>query len=161
VLAQQGEVEASLQQLDDAAALAAEVDSNLFVSLHKAWKAESLIRSGRTDEALPIAVEAIALARETRQQGCEAEAHRVHGWALWYANGDADGALTELRTSLSGHERTGGRILIVRVLYELGELLRATGDEAGAVEAEARASSLAAECGATWLPIPAARPPAG
>jgi hypothetical protein len=57
--------------------------------------------------------------------------------------------------------RTGGRILIVRVLYELAELLRATGDEAGAIETEARASVLAADCGATWLPIPAPRPPMG
>ena len=142
-----------------AIALAAELDSFLFVSLLEAYRAEVEIKAGHPAEAVTRAERAVELAKETRQQGCEAEAHRVLGWARHYAQPEArEPAEQELRTALELHRKTGGRVFITRTLYELAAYLRLVGDEAGAAQAEAEASATARERGLDWLPTPPPTP---
>lgn len=156
---QRDELEPAADCLDGAIALAAELDSFLFVSLLEAYRAEVEIKAGHPAEAVTRAERAVELAKETRQQGCEAEAHRVLGWARHYTQPEArEPAEQELRTALELHRKTGGRVFITRTLYELAAYLRLVGDEAGAAQAEAEASATARERGLDWLPTPPPTP---
>ena len=103
---------------------------------------------GELDAAMTRASRAIELGKETRQQGCEAQGHRVLGWALHYTSPTSrEEAAASFREAIAIEERIGERITLVRTLYEFTDFLRDVGDSVESREAEAKAASLARELG--------------
>jgi len=155
---QRGELQQAEESLDRALALAAELDSFLFVSLIEAYRAEVDVKAGKAAAAVTRAERAVAKAKEDRQKDCEGTARRVLGWARYYAQPDArDEVERELRAAVDIHKQTGSRVLVARESYELVEYLRLVNREAAAAEVAAEASSITRELGLDWLPLP---PPA-
>lgn len=151
----------AIEHLDRALNIAADLDSFLFVPLLEAYRAEVEIKTGQVAEAVTRAERAVEQAKETRQQGSEAEAHRILGWARHYAQpGAREPAEQELRTALELHRKTGATVHVARTLYQMAVYLRLVGDEAGAAQAEAEASATARERGLDWLPTPPPTPKA-
>ena len=135
------------------------IGDELMVLFGEAYRGEVEIKAGHPAEAVTRAERAVEIAKETRQQGCEAEAHRVLGWARHYAQPEArEPAEQELRTALELHRKTGATVQVAGTLYQMAAYLRLVGDEAGAAQAEAEASATARERGLDWLPTPPPTP---
>jgi len=152
-----GEIDAAIRCLDESLAIAAELDSSLYVSIIEAYRAGADLCAGRTLDAVARARRACDIGKETRQQTCEAEALRMMGWALHHSGGDGDEAENSLRRAVELHRAGSGMAFATRAALDLGAYLRLVGrhDDADAVESAARAD--AARLSLHWLPVP---PPA-
>jgi hypothetical protein len=116
--------------------------------------------AGELPEAAALAAKAVELAKVTRQQSAEGEAHRVLAWALHYAEGnEPQEVLREFERAISLHRSTGARILLAITLFDLARYLVLSGSAAAAAEPEQEASMLAHDLELTWLPFPASSPP--
>jgi class 3 adenylate cyclase/tetratricopeptide (TPR) repeat protein len=156
---QRNELEQGGACLDRSLAIAADLDALLYVSMIEAFRAELDVKLGRFDAALARATQAVAIGKETRQEGCEAQAHRVLGWATYYAGPDShELAEAAFREAIAIQERISERLPLARTLYELSDFLRLADDVEGAQEAEAAASAIKQELGLHWLPMPSPAP---
>ncbi|MGB2693949.1 MAG: hypothetical protein WBD55_02040, partial [Dehalococcoidia bacterium] len=160
---QRGELAQAIECLDRSLSLAAKLETLLYVSMLQAFRAEIDIKAGQPEAAVERAKAAVEQGKETRQQGCQAQAHRVLGWAYYYADANAKNeAERELREAISIHRRIGEQALLARTLFELADFLRNVNDDAGGSEAEAEASAIARDLHLEWLPMPSPAPgPAG
>ena len=146
--------------LDRALRLAEDLAQLPFVPFLQAYRAELHIMAGELPEAAALAAKAVELARVTRQQSAEGEAHRVLAWALHYAEGnEPQEVLREFERAISLHRSTGARILLAITLFDLARYLVLSGRAAAAAEPEQEASMLAHDLELTWLPFPASSPP--
>ncbi|MGH8262415.1 MAG: hypothetical protein ACRET4_02970, partial [Steroidobacteraceae bacterium] len=145
--------------LDRALTIAAELEALLYVSMLEAFRAETEIKEGLFEKALTRATRAAQMAKETRQQGCEAQAHRVLGWALYYGQPDSrDGAEAAFREAVAIQERIGERISLARTLYELSDFLQGIGKTSASNKPRAAADALKQELSLQWLPMPSPTP---
>jgi predicted ATPase len=95
---------------------------------HLSLLAETLHRSGRTDEGLCALAEALALVEETEERWCEAELHRLKGELLLsLATPDASEAESCYRLAIAVAQRQGAKMLELRAATSLARLWREQG----------------------------------
>jgi predicted ATPase len=98
------------------------------VSYHLSLLAETLHRSGRTDEGLSALAEALGLVEETEERWCEAELHRLKGELLLsLATADASEAEACYRLAIAVAQRQGAKMLELRAATSLARLWREQG----------------------------------
>jgi predicted ATPase len=98
------------------------------VSYHLSLLAETLHRSGRTDEGLCALAEALVFLEETEEHWCEAELHRLKGELLLsLATPDASEAEACYRLAIAIAQRQGAKMLELRAATSLARLWREQG----------------------------------
>jgi predicted ATPase/class 3 adenylate cyclase len=95
---------------------------------HLSLLAETLHRSGRTDEGLRALAEAVVLVAETEERWWEAELHRLKGeMLLSLAIPDASEAEACYRSAIAVAQRQGAKMLELRTATSLARLWRDQG----------------------------------
>jgi class 3 adenylate cyclase/tetratricopeptide (TPR) repeat protein len=151
---QRDELQQANQLLSEALALAEQIGSTIFVPFLMAFQADLGIRSGEPSRAVEFARRAVQVGQETRQRDGEADGHRMLAWALFFSNSATREEIRgEFEKAAEITLECGAMIHQSRILFELADFLRRTGDETSAAEAEAKARSLASTSGADWLPL--------
>jgi len=153
-LEHEGDLVAAREHFERAMALAAQLDSVMFVPFLEAYFALLDLREGNFETALERADHAVAFAQRTQQMGCEAEARRVAAWCRLYSPAGEMAAREEFQRSIDLHRRTGANALLARTLFDFAGCLDAAGDAAAATAARDEAETLAARHGLAWLPAP-------
>jgi class 3 adenylate cyclase/predicted ATPase len=95
---------------------------------HLSLLAETLHRSGRTDEGLCALAEALVLVEETEERWCEAELHRLKGELLLsLATPDESQAESCYRWAIAVAQRQGAKMLELRAATSLARLWQKQG----------------------------------
>ena len=98
------------------------------VPYHLSLLAETLHRSGRTNEGLCALAEALVVLEETEERWCEAELHRQKGALLLsLATPDASEAEACYRLAIAVAQRQGAKMLELRAATSLARLWREQG----------------------------------
>ena len=98
------------------------------VPYHLSLLAETLHRSGRTNEGLCALAEALVVLEETEERWCEAELHRLKGELLLsLATPDASEAEACYRLAIAVAQRQGAKMLELRAATSLARLWREQG----------------------------------
>jgi DNA-binding CsgD family transcriptional regulator len=140
-----GEIEPGLADLLDCERASMGTRAGL-VMLWRADAALALAAKGETADALALAEEQLALAREARVD-------RVHGVALRTLGllRDGNGAEPLLREAVTVLERSSARLEHARALIELGAYVRRSGQRGAAREPLAAGHDIARSCGGDAL----------
>jgi CHAT domain-containing protein len=135
-----GQPEAGLQYSNTAIRLISVVPDGGFPYLAYQGKASALFALNRAEEAESVLVEAITRAREERNQLALAQLLVVAGKGL--ASWDSAQAVAKLSEAAAISEAAGSHHIYVWSVYELGRVLRDTGDLDGAEAALSKAIGL-------------------
>ena len=127
--AQSGRIEEGLELLGRAMEVYAETQAGPFRSLLTVHRAAAQLRAGRTDAALSLAYEGLALAREHGERGHEAWALRLLGEIAAHSGASGAGEAERYYAEASALAGSlGMRPLLARCRFELGRVLARAGE---------------------------------
>jgi adenylate cyclase len=123
VLAEQGRQEEGRAELARALAECQATRTRMHRPYHLSLLAGTLHRSGRSEEGLQAAEEALAVVEETGERWWEAELHRLRGdLLLSLSTQNAPGAEAEYDAAVTTARRQGARMLELRAATSLARL---------------------------------------
>jgi DNA-binding winged helix-turn-helix (wHTH) protein/predicted ATPase len=125
-LAEAGEMDAGVTAMQDGIAEIRALGSREFLTYFLSLLAEGLARAGRTEPALGVAMEALAIAEGGGERFYAAELRRLEGELLRAAGGDLSEAAGSLRAAVETARRQHARALERRALTSLHALESST-----------------------------------
>ena len=119
----------AMSEFKTALAMAARLDTKIFVPLFMAWRAEAAFEAGDRDGALDGGREACRMAAETNQPWARSVALRTLARVLAHPKvRNLSGAAKSIRSALADQEGLGIKFETARSMIVQAEIMRAAGD---------------------------------